>query len=107
MIANPSTSVSVEKEHISSLYFPVQEVLSSLEEITQRKEDAERGSFLGNGYKSKVMIYFKDVEGLKHVETTIWVVTDTRVILKNNMSIPLHRIIKVKAKPEDLKYPNI
>jgi|GEM_PF-120715 uncharacterized protein (UPF0248 family) len=107
MIAKHDASASVEKEHISSLYFPVQEVLSSAEEIAQRKEDAERGSFLGNGYKSKVMIYFKDVEGLKHVETTIWSVTDTRVILKNNMSIPLHRIVKVKALQEDLKYPNI
>jgi len=101
------TSLPVEKEYIGNLYFPVQEVLSSQDEIKQRKADAERGSFLGNGYKSKVLIYFKDIEGLKHVETTIWAVTDKRVILKNNVTIPLHRIIRVKAEEESLKYPNI
>jgi len=99
--------LTIEKEYIASLHFPAQEVLVSPEDINQRKADAEHGSVLGNGYRSKVSISFQDAEGLKQVETTIWAVTDKRVILKNNMTIPLHRIIKVKAPTESLKFPTI
>jgi hypothetical protein len=38
-----------------------------------------------------------DAEGVKQVETTIWGVTDSRVILKTGMGIPLHRILNVKV----------
>ncbi len=105
--ANSPVPLTIEKEYIASLHFPDQEVLISPEEIKQRKADAEQGSVIGNGYRSKVSISFKDAEGLKQVETTIWAVTNKRVILKNNMTIPLHRIIKVKAPTESLKYPTI
>jgi hypothetical protein len=97
----------IDKEDIAILHFPPTEVLHSQEEIRQRKVDAERARFLGNCYTSKVLIQFKDATGIKQVETTIWAVTETKVILKNNMSIPLARIIKVHIPDESLKYPNI
>ncbi|HTB06004.1 MAG TPA: hypothetical protein VK806_03550 [Bacteroidia bacterium] len=97
----------IEKEDIVSLHFPDHEVLESLEDIKQRRIDAERATFLGNGYLSKVTIHFKDVEGFKKVETTIWEVTETKIALKNGIGIPLHRVIKVDAPKESLKYPNI
>src|SRR5579885_2581000 len=97
----------IEKEHIAGLYFPKDEVLSTVEEIEERRADAERTTFLGNGYRGKVTIYFRDSKGLKQVETTVWEVTDTLVMLKDNLSIPLHRIIKFVAPSESLKYPNI
>jgi hypothetical protein len=80
----------IEKDNIASLHFPNQEVLISPEEIKQRKTDAERGMILGNTDKSKVKILFIDDETVKQVETTIWAVTDTRVILKTGMGIPLN-----------------
>jgi len=107
MNTNSITSIPVEKEYIASLHFPPNEVLGSPEEIKQRKTDIERGRFVGNAFKGKVEIHFKDSEGLKQVETTIWAITETRVMLKNNMSIPLNRIFKVKIPSESLKYPNI
>jgi len=107
MFINSTISTPVKKEYIASLHFPPYEVLDSPEEIKQRKADIERGRFLGNAYKSKVVIYFKDSKGLKQVETTIWSITETQVMLKNNMSIPLNRIFKVKLQNESLKYSNI
>ncbi|MGP8217774.1 MAG: hypothetical protein ACLQQ4_19570 [Bacteroidia bacterium] len=107
MIADYFIPKPIEKEYVAGLHYPTREVLSTPEEIQQRREDAERGMVLGNNYKSKVKILFKDDESVKQVETTIWAVTDTRVILKNNMAIPLHRIIKVKTPTESLRIPNI
>jgi len=86
----------IEKDNVALLNFPVDEVLTSNDEIKQRKADAERGMVLGNTYKGKVKIVFKDGEAVKQVETTIWAVTDKRVILKTGMGIPLNRIIKIK-----------
>lgn len=107
MLTDSITPTPVQKEYIAALHFPPNEVLSSLEEIKQRRADIERSRFLGNAYRSKVIIHFRDSEGYKQVETTIWAVTDTKVVLKNNMSIPINRIFKVKIQTEDLRYPSI
>jgi hypothetical protein len=96
MFKEYSVPYIIEKDNIDSLHFPTSEVLESSEEITQRKVDAERGMLLGNTYKGKVRILFIDDESVKQVETTIWAVTDTRVVLKTGMGIPIHRIIMIK-----------
>jgi uncharacterized protein (UPF0248 family) len=87
--------IHIEKEAISALRFPVQEILHSPSEIEQRKIDAHRGMLLGNVYKSKVKIIFGDYDGIKEVETTIWGVTAQRLLLKKGLQIPLHRIHKI------------
>jgi hypothetical protein len=97
MISTESTPYTIEKDNIANLHFPPDDVLDLPLEIHQRKTDAMRGMLLGNNYKTKVKILFKDDECVKQVETTIWAVTDTRVILKTGMGIPLNRILKVKA----------
>ena len=96
MLIDYSTPYVIEKDNVAGLHFPTEEVLESPEEIKQRSTDAQRGMLLGNNDKGKVKILFIDDEGVKQVETTIWAVTDTRVILKTGMGIPLHRILKVK-----------
>jgi len=50
---------------------------------------------LGNLEHEKVNILFVDNDGFKKVETTIWGVTDTSIILKKSMTIPLGRILSV------------
>lgn len=57
----------------------------------------ERALALGNLEKTKVRIFFEDTDGMKMVETTIWSLTDDRVILKGNVGIPLRRIWQVVA----------
>lgn len=93
--ANTSAIIKVEKEDVGKIIFPSQEVLTSLEEIKQRHIDLEHATRLGNIEHGKIKIQFKDNEGLKQVETTIWATTDVRIVLKGGVMIPINRICKV------------
>jgi hypothetical protein len=83
---------SIEKESIDKLHFPDQEVLLIPEQISHRQYEAERAMKLGNYFKDKVKVVFEDSEGIKMVETTIWGITDRRLLLKRGLMIPIHRV---------------
>lgn len=85
----------IEKEKIDSLKFPQNEVLSDKELIKQRETDLNRALILGNLEHSKIKIYFEDDKSCKLVETTVWGVTDKRVILKQGTVIPINRVHKI------------
>ncbi|UGS20178.1 hypothetical protein [Flavobacterium cyclinae] len=85
----------IDKESIASLNFPKTEVLEDKEEIASRKTNLERALSLGNLEHVKIKIYFEDDSSKKMVETTIWGVTDNRVILKQGVVIPVNRIHKL------------
>jgi hypothetical protein len=89
--------VTIPKEQVNELRFPSGEVLLNRDDIQRRRRELERALALGNLEKSKVRIIFEDDGGMKMVETTIWSLTDDRVILKGNMGIPLRRIWQVIA----------
>lgn len=89
--------VTIAKEQVNDLRFPSTEVLQDRDDIRKRRMDLERALVLGNLEKSKVRIVFEDEGGMKMVETTIWSLTDDRVILKGNMGIPLRRVWQVIA----------
>lgn len=84
----------IEKEAVQLLSFPQSEVLETREEMQQRQFDLQRALALGNLEHSKIKIYFEDNQSKKVVETTVWAVTDQRVILKQGHSIPINRIYK-------------
>jgi hypothetical protein len=86
----------IEKELIADLRFPADEVLTANNQITERRVDLERAMALGNLEHAKIKIYFEDYESCKVVETTVWGVTDKRVILKQGVGIPISRIHSVK-----------
>lgn len=86
----------IEKESIAALKFPSNEVLTNAELIAKRKENLEKAMSLGNLEYSKVKIIFEDETGIKQVETTVWGVTDKRVILKQDLLIPINRIHEVR-----------
>ena len=65
------------------------------DEITSRKNELDRALSLGNLEHVKIKIYFEDDKSKKMVETTIWGVTDSRVILKQGVVIPVNRIHKI------------
>ena len=88
--------VTVQKEMISGFRFPEKDVLTSKEEMKLRLIDLERALKLGNLEHNKIKIIFEDTDGIKQVETTVWGVTDKRVILKQNIMIPIHRIYEVR-----------
>lgn len=88
--------VTVQKEMISGFKFPEKEVLASKDEIKVRLSELERALKLGNLEHNKIKIIFEDAEGVKQVETTVWGVTDKRVILKQGIMIPIHRIYEIR-----------
>lgn len=85
----------IDKELITSLSFPKSDVLENKDEIEARKNDLDRALSLGNLEHVKMKIYFEDDLSKKMVETTIWGVTDSRVILKQGVVIPVNRIHKI------------
>jgi hypothetical protein len=86
----------VEKEHVGSMVFPQEEVLITAAAREERKVAMNRAISLGNLEHHKVKIYFIDNEGEKLVHTTLWAVTDESIVLKQNVVIPVHRIIKLE-----------
>lgn len=84
----------IEKETIAHLSFPKNDVLENLADIKQRFSDLNRALSLGNLEHSKIKIYFEDNQSMKVVETTVWGLTDHRVILKQGNVIPINRIYK-------------
>lgn len=87
---------TIEKEQIENLKFPSTEVLNSTEQINERQAELNRALTLGNREHTKIKIYFEDDTSCKVVETTVWGVTDKRVILKQGVVIPIHRVHSVK-----------
>lgn len=85
----------IDKEAITSLNFPKNDVLDDKDDIKERKSDLDRALSLGNLERVKIKIYFEDDTSRKLVETTIWGVTDNRVILKQGVVIPVYRIHKI------------
>jgi hypothetical protein len=95
--ATSTMAALIEKEQISGLKFPDSEVLATKDQVKSRSVNLERALKLGNLEHNKIKIVFEDSEGMKQVETTVWGVTDKRVILKQGVVIPIHRIHDVKV----------
>ncbi len=95
MNATSNRPVLIDKDVVKDLRFPATEVLSTPEEIVRRRNELSRALVLGNVDHNKVRIVFSDTEGPKMVETTIWAVTESRVVLKSGMVIPINRIVEV------------
>jgi len=90
-----SHPVFVEKEDVSGLRFPLKEVLSADVLKLSRSVALMRAVDYGNYAHYKVAIIFKDKDGLKQVETTVWDMDERNIYLKNRVTIPIHCIIKV------------
>jgi hypothetical protein len=86
----------VEKEAVAGMHFPAEEILRSESQRQARQESIDRANSLGNLEHYKVKIYFADDAGQKLVHTTIWGVTDAFVLLKQNVVLPVHRILKLE-----------
>ncbi len=86
----------IEKEAVEHLKFPATEVLTDSNKIEERKTALNRALTLGNLEHSKIKIYFEDDNSFKYIETTVWGITDKRIILKQGMVIPINRVHTVK-----------
>lgn len=86
----------VEKEAVADFHFPHEEVLKREEDKKALKGQLERANSLGNIEHHKVKIYFEDDQGKKVVNTTIWGITDSSILLKKNVILPIQRIVKLE-----------
>ncbi|UYW02607.1 hypothetical protein K5I29_05335 [Flavobacterium agricola] len=77
------------------MHFPTTDVLQDKEEIAKRLSDLDKVTILGNGDHIKVELFFEDDSTKYRVDTTVWGVTDARVILKQGIVLPINRIYKI------------
>lgn len=82
----------VQKETVKTSIFPREEVLKNKESAEERRSMLERATILSNLYHNKVKIVFEDRDSSKMVDTTIWATTETAIMLKGGIVIPIHRI---------------
>jgi len=85
------------KEYLYALKFPKKDVMHSDNEKKARCFQLIRAMRLGNLFKNKVLISFRDSQDrLMNINTTIWGVTQKSVILKKGVYIPIHSIVSVE-----------
>ncbi len=95
MNATSTKPILIDKDQVKDLRFPHSEILITAEDLAKRKSELSRALTLGNVHHNKVRIIFADSEGTKMVETTIWAVTELRIILKSGTVIPINRILEI------------
>lgn len=83
----------IEKEIISTLSFKNTEIESQSPDLIKKLKNA---TSLGNLHRNKCRIIFKDSEGLKAVETTIWSTGKHYICLKGGMWLPIRNILDVR-----------
>ena len=84
----------IEKEIISSLSFNSD---LNVEQHPKLIDQIKKATKLGNSYRRKVSILFKDDNGFKRVDTTIWANGAKFICLKGGVWIPISRIVEVRA----------
>ena len=84
--------VIIQKEEVDKLYFPTNDVLDDSAKRMMRKVDIIQAMRLGNIERYKIKIIFEDTKSIKMVHTTIWAVTEKKIVLKRGVVIPVHRI---------------
>ena len=83
----------IQKEEIPNLTFHDK---SNVQQHTDLLKQIEQATVLGNVHHSKVSIYFRDDQGEKKVETTIWAYGSKFICLKGGIWIPISRVIEIK-----------
>ncbi|TGE28848.1 hypothetical protein [Hymenobacter metallicola] len=84
----------VAKENLGTLRFPAHDVLSLPAQRQWRRYEAERATTLGNGYHSKVDIYFQTATGeTKRLYTTVWACDSEYLTLKSGAALPLRSVV--------------
>jgi hypothetical protein len=92
----PATAEKIEKEDLPKLQFPKEAVHLSQEHRRELDAKLDRAMKLGNTEQNKCRILFKDTEGLKYVETTVWSFDQGSIVLKYGHTIPLIRVLDVQ-----------
>lgn len=89
--------INIEKENLTGLKFSLSEVLNNELLIAKRTYNIEKAVRLGNLYKGKVKIKFRNFGNeLMSVNTTIWAWGSDYISLKGGKSIPVKAIEEIQ-----------
>jgi len=81
---------------LSSIQFKRSDVLTSIQEKTERLKRLQAAMKLGNHHKHKVKLIIMNAnDQLIQVKAKVWSVTEKYVILKNSIMIPISSILNV------------
>lgn len=94
MISNHA--VAIPKERVADLVFPREPVQLTDEHRQRLDSKIQRALQLGNAEHGKCRILFKDAEGLKVVETTVWSFDKDNIVLKYGLTIPVSRVLDIE-----------
>lgn len=79
------------KEEIGQFHI----IPANLDRTSHWKQELAYAVRLGNEFKGKTTITFETSEGSRTVETTVWSLTDSYIVLKSGTTIPLNSITEV------------
>ncbi len=85
----------VDTEEIVLLHFPKEDILFSKDEQAERKALIEEIQTKDTFKTRTFRIVFQDIEGLKAIISRIWGLSEKEVILKEGVTIPIQRILKI------------
>lgn len=92
-----NTNHFIDKADLNNIAFFDKEVLESPKEKVDRSIKLMRSLSLGNLYKQHVKLVFKDSMGnLFKTTVTIWAVTESYVLLKGGVHVPIKSIVDVE-----------
>jgi len=89
------TIVKLDKYDLRKVNFAKKEVLSFPQKMDERAYQINRGLIVGNTHKTPVRIIFEADGEMMEIEATIWAVTESWVILKSELMIPIRCIHEV------------
>jgi uncharacterized protein (UPF0248 family) len=85
----------IEKEDLKNHSFPEKDVLSDLEAKKNRAQKLHKATSLGNLEHKRVHIIFQDEEGIKRLYTTLWAHVDNKIIMRDAIILPAHRVVDI------------
>jgi hypothetical protein len=85
----------INKEEINGLSFHKEIGTAQPNDLINALENATR---LGNGYHSKMRIFFMCDQGPKKVTTTVWATGTKNICLKGGIWIPISHITRIESE---------
>lgn len=96
IIGNLEDSSYIKEDRVALLKFSNEEILISKLAKQNRQETIQKAKILGNLYKQKVIVCFKDNNKAKHTLAIISDAYDEYVLLNSGTKIPVNRIYKIE-----------
>ena len=89
-------SFEISRKETAQLHFDIGEILFDETAVRKRSEAIHKATYLGNLKHQKVVISFNTGSNIYQVYTTIWLTYGNYIFLKDDVRIPVERILAVE-----------